>query len=188
MSMTDYLLRVEEALSSGRLWRAKEILQGRLADARYDVELFEAYGNVLRKMGDLRLAGKFLFLSGVRSAEADPCIEIFKAHDCKGPFSSFWKNMPRAVQNSPRSEVPSVVMNDLISLGFDRSEIVSVFDALERRIEEKRNNDGTVTTGRSDWLGFAFVGGCVALLLGLIYQSVVGVVALVKLAVGWNAL
>ncbi|MDQ3686198.1 MAG: hypothetical protein M3430_11450 [Acidobacteriota bacterium] len=62
------LEKAERELAQGNLWRAKEILQGSVSDAGYNIELFEKYGIVLLKMGDLPEAGKFLFLSGVSKA------------------------------------------------------------------------------------------------------------------------
>jgi len=50
---------VERQISLVNLWRAKEVLQGRLAGYKYDKELYERYGNVLLAMnvgsGDTRL-------------------------------------------------------------------------------------------------------------------------------------
>jgi hypothetical protein len=58
---------VDDALGRGALWRAKEILRGRVASSQYDPVLFERYGAVLLEAADLFEAGKFLFLSGVGS-------------------------------------------------------------------------------------------------------------------------
>ena len=37
----------ENELRAGRLWRAKEVLQGSLRNGGYDVELFEKLGSVV---------------------------------------------------------------------------------------------------------------------------------------------
>src|SRR5207244_2839830 len=58
--------RVDDALARGELWRAKEILRGRVASSHFDPVLFERYGEVLLAAADLFEAGKFLFLSPFR--------------------------------------------------------------------------------------------------------------------------
>ena len=42
----------DAALAEGKLWRAKEILQGNLGTRGYDLELYERLGQVLLEMGD----------------------------------------------------------------------------------------------------------------------------------------
>ena len=71
------LEKAEKEIAQGNLWRAKEILQGSIPNAGYNVELFEKLGIVLLKMGDLPEAGKFLFLSGIRKPEYGQAIGIF---------------------------------------------------------------------------------------------------------------
>ncbi len=56
---------VAEALATGKLWRAKEILSGRIASQPFSPELYEQLGALLLRMGDDLAAGKFLLLSGV---------------------------------------------------------------------------------------------------------------------------
>ncbi|MGI9410475.1 MAG: DUF6584 family protein [Hyphomicrobiaceae bacterium] len=186
--MTKYQEKTEEALSSGQLWRAKEILQGRLADAGYNCALFLEYGSVLRQMGDLRIAGKYLFLSGDRSPESNECITIFTDRDCKGPFSNFWKTMPTAAQNAPKPEIPQLVLDELAALGFHKSEINSTLDAISAELaERKRRRSEYYGSGKADWVGYAFIAIMLLLLLGLLYQAVVGLIALSRLILGWLA-
>ena len=45
--------RAERERTGGRLWRAREILEGSLPILGYDVELYERLGVVLLEMGDL---------------------------------------------------------------------------------------------------------------------------------------
>ncbi len=183
--MTDYRKRVDEAISSGRLWRAKEILQGRLADAGYDAELFLKYGIVLKQMGDLRIAGRYLFLSGNRDADFDECINIFRDLDCNGPFSKFWNSMPKAVQNLPKHIVPDSILEELTDLGFNKSEIDAVFAGIENKIATtKARNDGSASI-KADWVGYCFIAFFLLLLLGLLYQAIVGVIAVGRFAISW---
>lgn len=69
--------RVNAALDEGKLWRAKEMLQGNLGTRGYDVELYERYGQLLLQMGDDVEAGRFLFLSGAREPEYAAAIELY---------------------------------------------------------------------------------------------------------------
>jgi hypothetical protein len=68
---------VRAALDEGTLWRAKEILQGRVGTMPYSPELYEQYGAVLLAMQDRMQAGKYLFLSGVRRVEYEEAIAMF---------------------------------------------------------------------------------------------------------------
>ncbi len=74
MAVGSSLDRADQAVREGRLWRAKEILQGGMRSAGYDVVFFERLGVLLLRMGDLLEAGKFLFLSGRREPD---CAQSF---------------------------------------------------------------------------------------------------------------
>lgn len=69
--------RVAEALAAGELWRAKEILRGRLRSREFDPGLCEQLGVVLLRMEDRFEAGKFLLLSGQRRPEYEHAIQLF---------------------------------------------------------------------------------------------------------------
>ena len=171
---------VAATIAAGNYWRAKEILQGRLAGAGYDCELFRNYGFVLQRMGDLRIAGKYLFLSGHREREYHESIETFKRLDCKGSFSEFWSGMPKAAQNSATSDVPKQVLDELIGLGFQRGEIDAVLAANEAKlVKRKRREESTSNdVAGTDWAKYAIVGILLLLLVGLLFQAVVGVIAI----------
>ncbi len=183
--MTDYKNRVDEAISSGHLWRAKEILQGRLANAGYDTELFREYAIVLQQMGDLRVAGKYFFLSGSRAPEHKQCISIFRDRDCNGSFSNLWKSMPKAVHKLPMDEIPEAVLEELTEFGFNRPEMNAVFKGIEekRAAKKKYEAESTVSKGnlvaRCGLIAFALL-----LLLGL-YQAVVLALASVSAVTSW---
>ena len=61
--------------AAGQIWRAKELLRGNIAGGRVDPPLLEEYGRLLDSVGDRVEAGKYLFLSGVRSPAYDAAIE-----------------------------------------------------------------------------------------------------------------
>ena len=76
-------------LIAGRLWRAKEILQGSIPNAGYDLEMFERLGTVLLEMGDLREAGRYLFLSSRREPAYQDAINEFLFRHRKNPRALF---------------------------------------------------------------------------------------------------
>lgn len=167
-------------MAAGNIWRAKEILQGRLAGAGYDCELFLKYGEVLQQMGDLRLAGKFLFLSGHRKPEYRESIDTFLRSDCKGTFSNFWGKMPKAAHNAAAADIPLQVLNELFELGFQRQDVTSVLASIEADLEDRRSRkeNALTTTSGSNWGPMIIVSAIVLLLIGLLYQAVVGLVAI----------
>lgn len=112
-----FLEKAERELNDGNLWRAKEILQGSIPSAGYDVELFEKLGIVLWRMGDLPEAGKFLFLSGVRKPEYDEAIGIFRQRYGKKPHN-FLQTLPHTARLSRISEYPEIVAAKLRELNF----------------------------------------------------------------------
>ena len=71
----DALARVSEHVTAGRVWRAKEILQGHVGTYPYDPALYEAYGSLLESMGDSVQAGRYLFLGGV--GEGSAAVDLF---------------------------------------------------------------------------------------------------------------
>jgi hypothetical protein len=104
-------------VARGRLWRAKELLQGSLGNFGYNLELYEEYGSVLMQMGDLPAAGKFLFLSGVRRTEYDEPIALYlKRH--KGSPAQLFSSFPRKARLTVLATYPKAVESDLRQLGF----------------------------------------------------------------------
>lgn len=82
------LEHAERELAQGRLWRAKEVLQGAISNG-YDRELFERLGLVLLRMGDLCEAGRYLFLSGRREAAYQESIGLFLSRHQRNPRALF---------------------------------------------------------------------------------------------------
>jgi hypothetical protein len=89
---------VDEALREGKLWRAKEILQGRLASAEFDRELLLRYGEVLQSMGDSVEAGRMLFCAGAREPEHLDAIRLFLSKQPRIYPESFLATMPAMVR------------------------------------------------------------------------------------------
>jgi len=104
-------------LERGRVWRAKELLQGSLGNFGYNLELYEEYGKVLLRMGDLPAAGKFLFLSGARKSEYEEAIGIYLTRH-KGRPAQLFSTFPRKARLIVLSTYPKTVEHDLRQLGF----------------------------------------------------------------------
>ncbi len=80
-------LHVRAALDRGEIWRAKEILFGRLGSSPFTPDHSEQLGLVLLLMHDELEAGRYLFASGRRRPEYVSAIETFLArHGRKTAF------------------------------------------------------------------------------------------------------
>jgi hypothetical protein len=90
--------RVDRAIAEGKLWRAKEILEGRLGAPDFDRELLLRYGKVLLAMGDLIAAGRALFFSGSRDPEFCEAIRLFLARHPRTDSKRFVSGMPLMVR------------------------------------------------------------------------------------------
>lgn len=117
--MTNRILdKARSEVEKGNLWRAKEILQGAIRSESYNVELFEMTGIVFLRMGDLPEAGRFLFLSGVRTPEYQEPIEIFLSrHRRKAPHD-FVHLLPRGARLRTVSDYPAEVAQVFREIGF----------------------------------------------------------------------
>lgn len=108
---------VAEALAAGKLWRAKEILSGRIASQPFSPELYEQFGALLLRMGDDLAAGKFLFLSGVRRPEYESAIQLFVNRHSRGGWQSLVASFPNRARRSAASDLPAAVQGQLAALG-----------------------------------------------------------------------
>jgi hypothetical protein len=158
--------RAQEETERGRLWRAREILQGSVRSG-YDIEVYEEYGKLLLRMGDWIEAGRFLFLSGARKVAYEEAIALYLSKHRGGPAELF-RSFPRKARLVVLSTYPSAVERDLLARGFPKN--LSLFPALP---------------GRSHWRdeGGWNVGWGASVLLIL-----AGLVLLVLLGLGWMKL
>ncbi len=110
--------KAEREISNGKLWRAREILQGSIPNIGYDCRLFEKLGVVLLKMGDLPEAGRFLFLSGQRAPEYEQAISLFLyKHRRNSPLELFHA-FPRTARLATLESYPQNVGLELKRFGF----------------------------------------------------------------------
>lgn len=115
--MTDYR-KVDEALAAGRVWRAKEILQGRLRHSPYDQDLYRRYGEVLLEMKDLPEAGRYLFLSGVRDSVYTEAIQAFLERHGRSA-ASLHDAFPSCMKGPGVSNVPACLWEEVGQRGID---------------------------------------------------------------------
>jgi hypothetical protein len=109
--------KLAEALTAGQLWRAKEILSGRIASGPFSPDTYEQFGALLLRMGDDLQAGKFLFLSGHRQPEYKPPIDLFLRRYSRAGWQSLLAAFPSAARRCTWSQLPSVVREELVELG-----------------------------------------------------------------------
>jgi hypothetical protein len=109
--------KARREIEKGNLWRAKEILQGAIRSESYNVQLFEMMGTVFLRMGDLPEAGRFLFLSGVRTPEYLEAIEIFLSRHRRTPPHKFIYLLPRRARLRTVSDYPHEVARVLREIG-----------------------------------------------------------------------
>lgn len=149
---------VDHEVAAGRLWRAKEILQGRLPSAGYDTCLYERYGSILLQLGDMKEAGKYLFLSGSRKPAYEQAIGIFIGRHANS-INTLYGSFPAAVRGAAPSSYPACVLDELQALDFSLGRLQGM------RQREKATE--------SSWTDKAFGIGAVTLFLLLIFGFVV---------------
>ncbi len=108
---------VKQALDDNMLWRAKEILEGRIGSMPYDPTLYEQYGVILMKTADLMSAGKYLFLSGSRVQEYNHCIDIFLKRHARAGWRNVVRLFPAKAKGLPLSRFPDSVQKDILAMG-----------------------------------------------------------------------
>ena len=169
-----YQQRVEAALAEGKLWRAKEILQGRLGQSPYDPARYALYGTVLLRMGDLVEAGKYLFLSCERNSEYQEAIELYLRRHARRDWPSLAATFPRAARHLAADAYPEAVRQDLRRLGLSVSDPLPTTTATE-----------PLVIPRSPIPQRVLVVGCQLLAIFALVCALIGFTVVLKAAVGW---
>ena len=118
MSDIDKILeRVDEALSEGKVWRAKEILRGNIGNRGYSPRLYEKYGELLLETGEQLEAGKYLLLSAKRKEEYKEAISLFLKRYSKASARRIVMSFPRGARLKKASHYPEPLKSDLKKLG-----------------------------------------------------------------------
>ena len=113
--------KLAAALAANELWRAKEILRGRIGNQPYSPELYEQYGNLLLRMHDTMQAGKYLFLSGVRKPEYSDAIALFLQRHSRRGARAVLDSFPNRVRGMALSDLPDAVQREIVALGVDET-------------------------------------------------------------------
>ncbi len=109
--------KLAQALRDGQLWRAKEILSGRIASGPFSADTYAQFGVLLLRMGDDLQAGKYLFLSGQREPEYKPPIDLFLRRYSRAGWQSLLAAFPSAARRCSWSQLPGAVREQLVELG-----------------------------------------------------------------------
>lgn len=149
--LKDYA-RVEEEVARGRLWRAKEILAGRLAQADYDIELFNRYATVLHAMGDDDAAGRYYFLGGSTTGAAGELARRFLTRRGAQQLNVLWATMPSAARRVTAGSVPEPAITLLREIGHSPEAVEKYFASLSRKSARRlasRHNRGAARVPQS---------------------------------------
>lgn len=161
-----------QAVQEGKLWRAKEILSGRIGTAGFDPRLYEQYGTVLVKMGDLVEAGKYLFISGARQPEFAEALNLFRDRHARGGWQSMLGTWPSRAKSIPIESLPASTQEDLRSLGlppgFSRKSVAEAAKPSRSKVKDK-----------------LISAGCIAALLFVLASFLVGAPVVVKAVLAW---
>ena len=156
--------RAQEQIQQGKLWRAKDILNGGISNYPFTPELYRAYGDLLLQMGDLREAGRFLFLSGIREPAYSDAIAIFTSQFENGRKEQFYSAFPARARLAKLSDYPAAVADELKKRGFQEVIRHAVAPPAPKKFKEKVK------------------GGCLATFgIIIIILMVVGVIRLIEL-------
>lgn len=168
--------RVEEEIARGRLWRAKEIVQGRLRDARYDAGMFRRYGEVLAAMHDEDEAGRYFLLAGVTEGEAGRLARAFLARRARTDIAPLWGAMPTAARRLAALSFPDGTRALLVEAGFEARAIdeqarklaVSATSAKRSSRRTRSRSQLPPTRGATVVSWVVFVVLCIVMALGLL--------------------
>jgi hypothetical protein len=109
--------KLAKALADGQLWRAKEILSGRIASGPFSPDTYEQFGLLLLRMGDDLQAGKYLFLCGRRQPEYQRSIDLFFRRYSRAGWQSLLAALPTAARRCSWSDLPGNVRDELVAAG-----------------------------------------------------------------------
>jgi hypothetical protein len=112
-------------------------------------------------MNDLVLAGRYLFLSGVRSPEYEPAVQLFLRQHGRGGWRSIAGAFPNAAKRLELDEFPEPVRKELAALGMPQS-------------HADRASNAQFASGRSGWQGMAVLTGCILVFLFTVAAVIAG--------------
>lgn len=166
--MTDRFAKVEMEIRAGRLWRAKEMVQGALAKPEFDPDLLEKYGQILLAMGDDLEAGRYLFASGRRRPDYRRAIDLFASRypPKAGRAAPMMPNMLRRHIALARDVISS---DDFVHGGYPPA----ILEQLERWKPRRKSKSTT-----SAWRRFSARALLVTIAAVILLSAVVGFVTI----------
>ena len=165
MSVESSIERAEKAVSEGKHWRAKEILQGRISSHPFEPRVCEALGKVLLAMNDHLEAGRYLFISGARSPEYEEAISIYLERFANSSATQFHSTLPSKIRAVPVEDYPAGVVEELERRGLLKSSLGNAINSRRQPATASKFWQWTATA-----IGIAIV--CL-ILIGLINGVVV---------------
>jgi len=115
------LQKISEALADDKLWLAREHYSSLTRICGYDQSIYKEYADLLLLMREDLAAGKFYFLSGERSGEAQRCIELFMKRYKRRKLGSIVSQFPKAAQKMAVEDYPDPIRSELSSWHFSGS-------------------------------------------------------------------
>jgi uncharacterized protein DUF6584 len=162
------LTRIDNEVAAGRLWRAKEIVRGRIGNTWPDSAVIERFGQMLLRMGDDVEAGKYLWLSGVRRGEYEPAIALFLRRHARHGRENLLAQIPKSFRRIPFNELPLGIRNELTECGVRTSDFGPKRTSPKQSAAPTRWRDAVFTT-----LAIAFF-ACVIVGFGVGFRTIVG--------------
>ncbi|MFM9973598.1 MAG: DUF6584 family protein, partial [Beijerinckiaceae bacterium] len=95
-------INADELIYANQIWKAKQLLQGRLSSSDFDAKLLRQYGELLLLMNDKMEAGRYLYFSGFREEKYEDAIRIFVSKYNKKSPNKILFAMPRMVRRNPQ--------------------------------------------------------------------------------------
>lgn len=140
-------------LAAGRLWRAKEILRGRLSNSDYDCDLFARYADVLHRMGDEDEAGRYYFLSARRDGIAGDLAHAFLTRRAQWTPLEIWGGMPVAAVKLSDEGMPAIVRSELLSVAGNVAALSDLDADLKyrRRVGRRNRQQEKTETASPKW-------------------------------------
>lgn len=171
--------RAHDEVAKGRLWRAKEILRGRIAGAGYDAGLFERFADVLAAMRDDDEAGRYYLLAGKAEGAAGDLARAFLTRRASRSFAQLWSDMPAAARRSPIEALPASTIDLLTSAGFDLHVIRKHLADQQRRSTDNRDRRRKLLASIPEKVRSERIGLVIAAILFVVLT--VGIVGTVRL-------
>ena len=147
--------RLEGEIARGRLWRAKEILRGRLSHAKYDCELFARYAAIFEAMHDDDEAGRFYFLSGENAIAARTLAQKFLERRQQQSLNDLWAAMPIAAHRVSPGAMREETKNLLAGFGHTPESIAVFCNGLASKADERAQRQRHVRSASGGLTGFA---------------------------------